>query len=234
MQRVLSAGLGLLMLVCAAETARADGPGYQSPFSWTGLYIGLDGGYLWSRGTIILPTSPIATATPDPDGLAAGVHLGYRHQFGSGFVLGVEADAWGLFDSNGPGLALYDPSPGSAGILALDWGVSVRALVGLASDRWLVYATGGAAYVSLSGCNSHFLITPGCFPGESFSDGRWGWTLGAGLAYAFSPRLSGRIEYLFADYGSETYVPTTHLDAIHVDLETHTVRVGLSYKLSPN
>jgi opacity protein-like surface antigen len=86
MQRVLLAGLGLLVFVCAGETAHADGPRDQSPLSWTGHYVGVDGGYLWSRSSLSVATpAKDGTAAPDPDGLVIGGHIGYRHQFSPGF-----------------------------------------------------------------------------------------------------------------------------------------------------
>jgi outer membrane immunogenic protein len=97
-----------------------------------------------------------------------------------------------VLDGNGDGSPIYDAFPGSAGVLELNWGASIRAQAGFVMDRWLVYAAGGVAYISLSGCTSNFVVQPGCFPGTSFDDDRWGWTAGAGIAYAFSPSLSGR------------------------------------------
>ena len=43
-----------------------------------------------------------------------------------------------------------------------------------------------------------------------------------------------RAEYLFADYGSKTYATAIGGGITTVDLETHTVRGGLSWKFTNN
>jgi outer membrane immunogenic protein len=62
------------------------------------------------------------------------------------------------------------------------------------------------------------------------SDTYVGWTVGAGLEYAFTNNLIGRIEYRYTDYGDETHPPSIivpHTD----DLQTSDVHLGVSYKL---
>jgi outer membrane immunogenic protein len=225
------------MLALVAPVSAADapkGPVYKAPpavFNWTGFYTGVDAGYLWSRGDVINP-AVVATAPTDPDGFVGGIHAGYRWQApGSRLVLGIEADLWGI-DASGE--TAYVTFPVNNGILDIHWGASVRGVVGIAMSPTLLYATGGVAFIDIAGCT-----TPGgpvagtCAPGSQFDDTRTGWTVGVGLAHAFTPRLIARIEYLYADYGRETYVTPGVAGAITaVDLQTHTVRGGLSWRFT--
>ena len=54
-----------------------------------------------------------------------------------------------------------------------------------------------------------------------------GWTLGAGVEYAFTPSLSAKAEYLYVDLGSSTPLPGDN-----VELKTHVVRGGLNWRFN--
>jgi len=55
-----------------------------------------------------------------------------------------------------------------------------------------------------------------------------GWTVGAGVDYAFTNNLFGRVEYRYNDFGKETYHtgPITSTG----DVSEHVVKVGLGVK----
>jgi outer membrane immunogenic protein len=50
--------------------------------------------------------------------------------------------------------------------------------------------------------------------------------VGAGIEYAFAPNWSAKVEYLHADYGSDTYALPA---ATNIDFKTDTVKVGVNY-----
>src|SRR5688572_14779607 len=66
-------------------------------FTWTGFYIGGNGGYGWGSGsgtvvfTTVAPIGATGPVTGSGDGFFGGVQAGYNWQFGS-FVLGAETD----------------------------------------------------------------------------------------------------------------------------------------------
>jgi outer membrane immunogenic protein len=101
-----------------------DGPAYVG-VNWSGLYVGVNGGYGWSQNT-----SPV-----DPTGAFGGGQIGYNFQRGN-IVFGIETDFQGSGISD------------SAGSLnsSLDWFGSVRGRLGYAFERALVYGTGGFGY----------------------------------------------------------------------------------------
>src|SRR5262245_48637189 len=98
---------GGLALLGAAAPALADGyagRGYAAPFSWSGYYIGINGGYgfaardekvVWTEtNNAALFFGPSAGGSLDIAGGFGGVQLGANHQYGR-WVVGIEADAQG-------------------------------------------------------------------------------------------------------------------------------------------
>ena len=201
-------------------------------FTWTGFYLGAQVGYGWNanENDIVLPTGfvvPRGDFGDSGDGFLAGVHAGYNYQIGS-FVIGVEGDVEGVFGDDddgdvvviGPGGGVFT-NYGLAGN-ALDWQGSIRARAGFAFDRALIYATGGFAFGGVSG--SFGLL-------DSGDDNLTGWTLGAGIEYAFTNNLTTRLEYRYTNFdGGDNVFNNVSLGSN--DIEFHTVRAGLSYKFS--
>ena len=72
------------------------------------------------------------------------------------------------------------------------WGGSIRGRLGYAADHALLYVTGGAAFVS----NETSIPLPGISLGGD--DARVGWTVGAGLDYAFTNNWFTGLEFHLA------------------------------------
>ena len=70
--------------------------------------------------------------------------------------------------------------------------------------------------------------------GLQYSDSqtRVGWTVGAGIEKKFSPNWSAKLEYLYLDFGTQTFLSGTGLDT-DVHLRDHIVRIGLNYQFNP-
>lgn len=102
-------------------------------------------------------------------GVIGGVQAGYNTQIGA-LVLGVEADLQGTGVHGGSRFDGFSQSNG------IDWFGTVRARIGYAVDRFLVYSTGGFAYgdVSLA------YALGGLSIGETRLQA--GWTAGSGIA----------------------------------------------------
>ncbi|MES5099305.1 outer membrane protein [Agrobacterium sp. BA1120] len=211
--------------ILTASTAMAADAVYEAPqapvaisgqaFSWTGFTAGVQGGYAWDNQDI----SGIIAGTPleaNFNGGVLGAFAGYNHQLSNNWVLGVEGD----FDGNwGDGtLTILAPDRYEYG---LDWQGSVRGRVGYAFDRALVYGTAGWAV------GRGYLVTPG-FPKnkETFN----GYTVGAGVDYAFTDMIFGRIEYRYTDFGDKNYDYGALGPLLNGDIDQHAVRVGLGVK----
>lgn len=235
MKKIMVAAVAVAAF-CSAPVLAADmptkNPVYKTAaapvFNWTGFYVGADAGYLWSDTAWTYPgVGGVGTSRPEPKDFLAGGHVGYRYQFPSNIVAGIELDASHIF---GGKTSAPIPGPSPAGqFLDLKWTGSVRGQLGVASGPLLAYVTGGAAVIALKGCTQATVGAP-CIAGDIFSDDRWGWTIGGGLDYALAGNWSARVEYLFADYGARTYATGAGAGLVRVDLRTNVVRGGLSYK----
>lgn len=90
--------------------------------TWTGFYVGINGGYSWSDservdtdsrnldplngvngetvGNIVAAELATFSLSTSNDGFIGGGQVGYNQQFGRWLVLGAEADMQGVFDSD--------------------------------------------------------------------------------------------------------------------------------------
>lgn len=232
-RKLMLGAIAASFLSAPATAADIKGPAYKAPplaYNWTGWYGGVDAGRIGSRADqVVVAVAP--SARVDPDGFVGGVHLGYRWQAPSShLVYGIEADLWG---SNADGEARY-PFTANDGILNLNWGSSIRGSVGVAFSPTLLYVTGGVSFINIDGCTTPNLASPGvCSANSQFKDDRVGWTVGVGLAHAFTSGWIARVEYLYADYGDKNYsTPGLIAPITAVDLQTHTIRGGLSWRFS--
>lgn len=81
----------------------------------------------------------------------------------------------------------------------------------LASPAMLIYGTAGLAYQRVEVAARCPADTFVCNPalgsrGTSMSKNLWGWTLGAGVEYAFAPQWTARLDYTYASYDSKDFV----------------------------
>ncbi|RTM00049.1 porin family protein [Ancylobacter aquaticus] len=226
-------------------------------FSWTGLYLGGNAGYAWgeSKATDVLffdSTGGVYTPAPglyagndvnfgNMDGWVAGGQIGYNYQFENNVVVGVEADfQWtGAEESIAfyatPGGPYYQTSA------ELEWFGTVRARLGYAFDRLLVYGTGGFAYGKVSSSTTVMGLTGGGAPdfttaaSGSHDNINTGWTVGGGLEYAITDNWILRGEYLYVDLGESnvtSYLAGTSGSFVSAkaDLTSNIVRAAISYK----
>lgn len=185
------------------------------------------------------------------EGWFGGGQLGYNWQSGV-LVFGLEADVSGgnLDASGGP----YDTDPRLSDSvwskkvdLSLDSFGTVRARLGYANGAVMPYVTGGLAWGKTSGDiavtytpNGHVdaNANPAGTSYASVDETHVGWTIGAGVEWAFAPNWSLKAEYLHIDLGSEDYAfkGLTYTDApfdtdnFKSELTVDTVKLGLNYR----
>src|ERR1700681_3424966 len=162
-------------------------PVYVAPFSWSGFYVGINGGYGWGKSDW---SSAVTTGSAKPKGALAGGTVGYNFQTGS-IVWGAEGDfdfSWVKgSDTGGTGVCA---APGCE--TKNTWFATGRGRVGYSFDRWLTYITGGAALANIK-------MSPN--NGLNESKTKLGWTAGLGVEYAFMGSWSAKLEYLYAALG---------------------------------
>lgn len=228
-------------------------------FTWTGFYVGLNAGYGFSSDTdasLVGQAAPnIATvgagARPasigiEREGFIGGAQIGYNFQINQ-LVLGVEADIQytdlqetvNVVTALGAGSAF----PGTRNNIfnsELEYLGTVRARLGYAFDRTMVFVTGGLAYGEVSTSANLFGPLPANvlqFTG-SRSDTEFGWTVGGGVEHAFTNNFSVKAEYLYYDLGNTTVAANviagsggvgTGYDVTFKNTG-HIARVGLNYR----
>jgi outer membrane immunogenic protein len=190
-----------------------------APFSWTGFYLGINGGYGWGKAEL---TSAGSTFTsPTEHGWLLGGTLGYNLQTGV-WVWGLEGDldyAW--IKGNAVNTVGTGCTGGGGCDIKNTFFATARGRLGYAWDRFLPYITGGAAFAGSK------ISAPS---GASQSKTSTGWTVGGGVEYAFLGAWSAKLEYLYADLGSQTCDATVCGVAIDYKSKVNIVRAGLNYR----
>jgi outer membrane immunogenic protein len=181
----------LVLTVAATPTLAADMPVKAGPasataasFDWSGFYAGATAGYGWDRSQFC-ENGAECSDTYDIKGFAGGGTLGYNWQTG-GWVFGLEGDiSYASIDGSTPGNDSF--GCGTECRTEVQWFATLRGRAGPTFDRLLLFVTGGLAVAHLEAG----------FVGSPFGSAtRTGWTLGAGVEWAFAPDWSAKLEYL--------------------------------------
>lgn len=208
-------------------------------YNWTGIYLGLQGGYAWGDSTVDYSFNGLAPIfggptsynfDTDPDGFIGGGHLGALYQWGA-FVLGAEGDIEFNTMDGEENLAIFDAFGTNLGTatatVEYNWSASARGRVGFAFERFLIYGTGGWAYSDVDTFAT--VINPaGVVTTNGTDEGLSGWTAGGGVDALLGHNLSARVEYRYTDLGDTTF-QTAPDDLLTVEHKFHAVRAGLSY-----
>lgn len=212
------AAAAFLTLPLAAQAADLPHPSYKAPAyvapvyaSWTGFYLGVNGGYGFGKSDWDSPA-----VSPEPKGALAGGTIGYNLQTGT-WVWGLEGD----YDWSG----MKGDEACGAGTCETknDWFATARARLGYAGwNNWLPYLTGGAAFGNVKATNSAT---------GSVNKTQVGWTVGAGLEYAFLGNWSVKAEYLYADLG-KTDCTECNVAGVEDDVtfKANIVRAGINFR----
>ncbi len=249
MRTLLLSTVALATLAGSAFAAdlpsRKEAPVYLAPtpvFSWTGFYVGGDIGAAFSATSTNPAYTYNASYIPwtghsfNSSGFMGGGYLGYNYQLNQNFVVGLEGDFQGATNSQSatwaPTPVLY-PLASVTAKSSLDWLGAINGRLGVAYDRALFYAIGGAAWggVGISGTADYASVP---LVGLSQSKTLSGFDIGAGVEYAFTPNWVGRVEYRY--YGFSNYNMTSlanyTVDPARITTSVNTVRIGLAYLFS--
>jgi outer membrane immunogenic protein len=229
MQKLLNwlAGFSVVGFLIAPASAGDYASSYRDrPYlhevigNWNGLYIGASVGYSYGSTDVthvwtdVTPSDTRDRYSVDQDGLNASLSVGYDLMLGGRFVGGVFADY--TFGSIKDRLTLA--TPGNVGLrlrLEDDWAVGGR--LGIVHDGALFYFAAGYTAMNVS------------FDG--FDESLHGYFLGGGVEKDITHKFRLKLEYRYADYGSENFYSNAGCCAESVDIGTsvHSVRLGMSY-----
>ncbi len=209
----LAGALGLSVAIAQADESAAD---------WSGFYAGLSAGIASVNDEFLGypgmhgPWEPWAGG--DNSGLTGGVQAGVNHQMDS-VLLGLEAQFL-LTGIDGTALSAFGRPPTR---YEANWLASFGPRIGFVSGNALLYAKGGLGIADLD-------YTHSSSTGQNTA---YGFTLGGGAEYAFTPNLSGRVDYTYFGFNADT---TTLYQAngaaqtmVKHDPDAHVVTVGLNY-----
>jgi outer membrane immunogenic protein len=219
MKRLVMAGVATLAL--AGSAAAADltprnqqpyvkAPVYNPIYSWSGFYLGINGGGGFGRSTWD------QTGAFNVSGGLVGGTMGYNWQVGQA-VLGLEGDIdWSGIKGTTNNLCAVGCTTST------DWLGTARGRLGYAFDRFLPYITGGLAVGDIRAS------APG-FAGVTKTNA--GWTIGAGFEFAIAGNWTAKAEYLHVDLGNFncglSCGPTV---TNNVSYRTEIVRGGLNFR----
>ena len=221
MKRVILTALAAAMALAVATPGQAaDLPRKALPggpvvaaFSWSGFYVGVNGGYGWGKGDL---TTALGGASISTKGGLFGATMGYNVQTGV-WVWGFEGDL---------DMSTVKGTDASALVCLLGcevkntWLGTARGRIGYAFDRWMTYFTGGLAFGDIKVSNGVGSITKT----------QAGYALGGGAEWAWSGPWSAKFEYLYVDLGSATCEATTCLLATTAKFKENILRAGLNYR----
>jgi outer membrane immunogenic protein len=234
--RLLQTGVAFIILL-ASPVMAADMPVKTSlpppvapVYSWTGLYFGLNAGWLGVDNSMVNQATPGTDPGVDVQDLAAlstggvsvgnksgfigGAEIGYNYQINN-WVAGIEADIQGI-----SGQAVNDSLTSASGSLtstltgSMDtrWLGTLRGRLGFVpTPTVLVYGTGGLAYsevaatTSLSQSDTATGFSGSGTGGAGFAQLVTGWTAGGGVEWMFAQNWSTKLEYLHYDLGTPSF-----------------------------
>jgi outer membrane immunogenic protein len=185
-------------VVGLADTAQADGYAaprvvYERPANWTGLYGGIDGGWMgtnfdWAFNPPI-PGAVHQAYSLKTDNGYVGVHAGYQHQLGA-IVVGVEA-ASSISRTNWATEAGFGNNPCCDSETRLKNLITVGPRLGFAYSNLLFYGTGGWAHADI---DSRAMLS-GAIPLFDAGNNHNGWFAGGGLEVLVAKNAFIGIEY---------------------------------------
>jgi high affinity Mn2+ porin len=227
---IASAALSALMLGAPARAADlklpVKAPYPQAVFDWTGFYVGGHTGYGRGSNSATL-WDPVPTSTSGNfSGVIGGVQAGYNWRHSSGLLLGVEGDLTFPSYLASNSITSLISTPRNDFFEQWDYVGTVRGRIGYATNHWLLYATGGFAFMG-----ERFINTPAVTGlEEKHIAVRPGWAAGAGFEYAFAPHWTVRLEYLYSQFErANVTVPSGTQYTSTNDL--HMLRLGLNRKI---
>ena len=216
--------LGFGSAASAADLPMKAAPLAPLPPSWTGFYIGANGGWGWANSnttattfeSLVPPINliPNQNFSQSANGAVFGVHLGYNWQVGPTWLVGVEGDFDGASINKSTTLVFPDPLGGSGGAATdgfmqhtqIQWLASIRGRLGWTAGPNLFYVTGGGAWEQV---NRNFLISTDTMANVfststagSFNTTRSGWVAGLGYERMIAPNWIVRGEYLHYGFGN--------------------------------
>lgn len=199
-----------------------------------GAYAGLYTGYAWAKdeGTSYAQGFDVKTGwtqETNPKSVQYGALAGYNWTLKDRWLVGVEADYDGRGGENDSSNQELNgtSSPFYSGTSGISSSGSLRARAGyMPSNDLLLFVTGGYAYAKVK---REWETVP-TNTSESNKNGQSGWTAGVGAEYLLNDSFSARLEYRYADFGTQKDLPVDMWnEQFNQRLTEQSVRMGAAY-----
>jgi outer membrane immunogenic protein len=183
----------------AADLSKAPPP----LFGWSGCYAGgaagLGAGHVSWRDVStpgdIDAKGAFNIAESDTSGSVFGAQIGCDYQYASSWVFGIS----GMIARSDIAATNQDQFNALWTLRnRVDWLATIAGRWGYAIDRSLLYIRGGAAWTG-----NRLEIEARDFNLGTPLATRLGWTAGAGIEWAFAPRLSAFLEFNYYNFGTQ-------------------------------
>lgn len=183
-------------------------------FRLAGLFAGVQAGFNYQAGILVLGI--------EGDLQGSGIHDGARgkddHFFDGGLDLvicddGPDPDCH--IEAREPIPRLSGRVLTASGKSDINWYATARLRAGIAHDRTLIYATGGLAlggidytvqfpsWIQHGGDGTGSPVRVLAATTAHWNDTVAGWAVGAGVEYAFTNKLTTKLEYQYLNFGKE-------------------------------
>jgi outer membrane immunogenic protein len=238
---VALAAVGVFGVASVASAAdmpiKAPAPMRVVTSDWSGLYVGVVGGYAWGEGHFTGTGTGAGqnNSISMPGGLIGG-RIGYDYDLGNNLVIGGVADLSWADLSGQTCVAKYacNPSQDAFATGKMKWFSTIRAKAGVSIGNALFYGTGGLALAGLTGGITH--LTKPSDPTLTASHTHDGWVAGGGIDYRLLTNVTVGIEYLYVSLNSRHYDFSNSLPGVPIVLgadgtvTASVVRASLNYR----
>jgi opacity protein-like surface antigen len=241
-------GLALTQAASAADLPVKAVALAPAAVDWSGVYVGVHAGYGggmkdWWVGEVFGPTHDFAAS-----GFLAGGQVGINKQIGS-LVFGLELEGSWANIRGAQNMRLEEPffidtnTTVTSRIEAL---ATAAGRVGLAADRWLVFAKGGIAGAwekhSSNGASNDLFFGAPSSTSVSGNEYRWAPMIGFGAEYALEGNWAIKAEYDYLHFGnrsvrmsgSRTSAGITTPFSFDVPIgqdSIHLIKIGANYRI---
>lgn len=215
MKRVVAvlALLGAFAFPAAAADVYFKAPVYKK-YNWTGWYAGIDAGY-FDGNTVNTPLTAGIFPNADLSGGIVSVNVGYRWHMANDWVYGLQLNAPVYAKKQSPVVPIAGQQNGE-----LNYALYATGQLGKAFGRWLPYVEAGLGIADIDGLDQNTGITN--------SNTHLLYTVGIGVNYALTDRITTGLKYQFIGTSKERY--PSGATAADWGMELNVVTFNLGYR----
>lgn len=229
---------GKTLLAVSALLASVSSLAAEKTYDWTGAYAGVNLGSIWTGSDLtashinLISDSGTYSQSMNSTAVNPGLQMGYLYQLDEHWVIGGEGDF--TYPATSSQFTQYNTTGSDYDQFSVKYNLqgSLRLRAGYALDRFLPYFTTGVSFADMG-------LTYSNGGGNYYSKTttQTGWVVGAGVEYGFLDNLSGRIEYMYTNYGNALNMgmptiedQTDSSGTANATMNTNVLRAAVNYR----